>query len=46
MGFKAQEGYMANPDVGDYADGENDTRDTGNNPSDDTNDGGADDGDY
>ena len=38
---------MADPDVGDYADGENDTRDTGNNPSDDTDDdGGADDGDY
>jgi len=45
MGFKAQEGYMANPDEGDYADGENDTRDTGNNPSDNTNDG-DDDGDY
>jgi len=45
MGFKAQEGYMADPDEGDYADGGDDTRDTGNNPSDDTNDG-ADDGDY
>ena len=45
MGFKAQEGYMADPDEGDYADGENDTRDSGNNPPDDTNDGG-DDGDY
>ena len=45
MGFKAQEGYMADPDEGDDADGENDTRDTGNNPPDDTDDGG-DDGDY
>jgi len=46
MGFKAQEGYMDDPDEGDCADGENDTRDTGNNPSDDTDDGGGDDGDY
>jgi len=47
MGFKAQEGYMADPDVGDDADGENDTRDTDNNPPDDTDaDGGGDDGDY
>ena len=45
MGFKAQEGFTADPHEGDYADGEDDT-DTGNNHSDDTDDDGADDGDY
>ena len=44
MGFKAQEGFTADPHEGDYADGGDDT-DTGNNPSDDTDDG-DDDGDY
>jgi len=44
MGFKAQEGYTTGPDEGDCADGDDDT-DTGNSPSDDTDDS-EDDGDY